>query len=164
MEKNWREKLGELSFMKGYYFKLEDNGLVEKKDDQLVFNRKDLEDFISSEIEKERKKLVSDINNTLKESIENNESVSKVIEKIDIKVFDVDESSTIRVDMVNMVDKEIEKAREEGRREYFSMGMEYFSLIEDSNIYQQKGWKLPEEKAERLQILDKMFNLLKDNK
>lgn len=49
---DWREKLGELSFMKGYYFKLEDNGLVEKKDDQLVFNRKDLEDFISSEIEK----------------------------------------------------------------------------------------------------------------
>jgi len=114
MEKNWREKLGELSLMKGYYFKLEDNGLVEKKDDQLVFNRKDLEDFISSEIEKERKKLVSDINNTLKESIENNESVSKVIEKIDIKIFDVDESSTIRIDMVNMVNSELDKAREEG--------------------------------------------------
>ena len=56
--------------------------------------------------------------------------------------------------------EELDKAR----REYFSMGMEYFSLIDDSNIYQKKGWKLPEEKAERLQILDKMFNLLKDNK
>lgn len=55
--------------------------------------------------------------------------------------------------------EELDKAREEGRREYFSMGMEYFSLIEDSNIYQQKGWKLPEEKAKRLQILDKIFNL-----
>ncbi len=127
MEKNWREKLGELSFMKGYYFKLEDNGLVEKKDDQLVFNRKDLEDFISSEIEKERKKLVSDINNTLKESIENNESVSKVIEKIDIKVFDIDESSTIRIDMINMVDKEIEKAEERGRREVLEELQEDFS-------------------------------------
>lgn len=50
--KDWREKLRELSFMKGYYFKLEDNGLVEKKDDQLVFNREELENFISSEIEK----------------------------------------------------------------------------------------------------------------
>jgi hypothetical protein len=51
-KKDWKKKLRELSFMKGYYFKLEDNGLVEKKDDQLVFNRKDLEDFISSEVEK----------------------------------------------------------------------------------------------------------------
>lgn len=58
------------------------------------------------------------------------------------------------------IDQELDKAR----REYFSMGMEYFSLIDDSNIYQKKGWKLSEEKAERLQILDKMFNLLKDNK
>lgn len=66
---DWKKKLRELSFMKGYYFKLEDNGLVEKKDDQLVFNRKDLEDFISSVIEKERKKLVSDINDALKDSI-----------------------------------------------------------------------------------------------
>jgi len=56
--------------------------------------------------------------------------------------------------------EELDKAREEGRREYFSMGMEYFSLIEDSNIYQQKGWKLPEEKAKRLQILDEIFNLI----
>ena len=46
-----------------------------------------LENFISSVIEKERKKLVSDINDALKDSIKNNESVSKVIEKIDIKVF-----------------------------------------------------------------------------
>ena len=53
-KKDWKKKLRELSFMKGYYFKLEDNGLVEKKDDRLVFNRKDLEDFISSEIEKAR--------------------------------------------------------------------------------------------------------------
>ena len=37
-KKDWKKKLRELSFMKGYYFKLEDNGLVEKKDDQLVFN------------------------------------------------------------------------------------------------------------------------------
>lgn len=53
---------------------------------------------------------------------------------------------------------------DKARREYFSMGMEYFSLIDDSNIYQQKGWKLPKEKAERLQILGEIFNLLKDNK
>ena len=52
--KDWREKLRELSFMKGYYFKLEDNGLVEKKDGQLVFNRKELEGFIQQEIEKAR--------------------------------------------------------------------------------------------------------------
>lgn len=45
-KKEWREKLGELSFTKGYFFKLEDNGLVEKKDDQLVFNRKDLEEEV----------------------------------------------------------------------------------------------------------------------
>lgn len=60
--------------------------------------------------------------------------------------------------------EELDKAGEEGKREYFSMGMEYFSLIEDSNIYQKKGWKLPKEKAERLQILGEIFNLLKDNK
>lgn len=53
---------------------------------------------------------------------------------------------------------------DKARREYFSMGMEYFSLIDDSNIYQKKGWKLPKEKAERLQILGEIFNLLKDNK
>ena len=41
------------------------------------------------------------------------------------------------------------------------MGMEYFSLIDDNYIYQEKGWKLSKEKAERLQILDKIFNLLK---
>lgn len=54
MRKEWREKLGELSFMKGYYFKLEDNGLVEKKDDQLVFNREELEHFIEQELDKAR--------------------------------------------------------------------------------------------------------------
>ena len=32
-KKDWKKKLRELSFMKGYYFKLEDNGLVEKKDE-----------------------------------------------------------------------------------------------------------------------------------
>ena len=63
-------------------------------------------------------------------------------------------------ELEDFISQELDKAR----REYFSMGMEYFSLIDDSNIYQKKGWKLPEEKAERLQILDKMFNLLKDNK
>lgn len=51
---DWREKLGELSFMKGYYFKLEDNGLVEKKDDQLVFNREELEHFIEQELDRAR--------------------------------------------------------------------------------------------------------------
>ena len=49
---------------------------------------------------------------------------------------------------------------DKARREYFSMGMEYFSLIDDSNIYQKKGWKLPKEKAERLQILGEIFNLI----
>ena len=63
-------------------------------------------------------------------------------------------------ELEDFISQELDKAR----REYFSMGMEYFSLIDDSNIYQKKGWKLPKEKAERLQILDKMFNLLKDNK
>jgi len=61
-------------------------------------------------------------------------------------------------------EKYISEELDKARREYFSMGMEYFSLIEDSNIYQKKGWKLSKEKAERLQILEKMFNLLKDNK
>ena len=28
---DWKERLRELSFMKGYYFRMEDNGLVEKK-------------------------------------------------------------------------------------------------------------------------------------
>ena len=58
-----REKLGELSFMKGYYFKLEDNGLVEKKDDQLVFNREELEHFIEQEIEKAREEVITEIYN-----------------------------------------------------------------------------------------------------
>ena len=91
-----------------------------------------LENFISSVIEKERKKLVSDINDALKESIENNESVSKVIEKIDIKVFDIDESSTIRIDMINMVDKEIEKAEKRGRRD---MENNYKLVLSDITRY-----------------------------
>ncbi len=53
-KKDWKKKLRELSFIKGYYFKLEDNGLVEKKDDQLVFNREELEHFIEEEISKAR--------------------------------------------------------------------------------------------------------------
>ena len=53
-KKDWKKKLRELSFMKGYYFKLEDNGLVEKKDDQLVFNREELERFIEVELSKAR--------------------------------------------------------------------------------------------------------------
>ncbi|OQB07351.1 MAG: hypothetical protein BWY21_01678 [Parcubacteria group bacterium ADurb.Bin216] len=76
--------------------------------------------------------------------------------------FRVDLEKTLEYWDLRIADnkEELDKAR----REYFSMGMEYFSLIDDSNIYQKKGWKLPEEKAERLQILDKIFNLLKDNK
>jgi len=76
---------------------------------------------------------------------------------VDIMHYDGTYSTS---DLVKFIQQELDKAW----REYFSMGMEYFSLIDDSNIYQKKGWKLPEEKAERLQILDKMFNLLKDNK
>jgi hypothetical protein len=53
-KKDWKKKLRELSFMKGYYFKLENNGLVEKKDDQLVFNREELERFVQQELDKAR--------------------------------------------------------------------------------------------------------------
>ena len=53
-KKDWKKKLRELSFMKGYYFKLEDNGLVEKKDDRLVFNREELERFVQQELDKAR--------------------------------------------------------------------------------------------------------------
>jgi len=90
-KKDWKKKLRELSFMKGYYFKLEDNGLVEKKDDQLVFNRKDLEDFISSEIEKAREEgkleyILSlgwqDTNNKyVKEVIEDADRIAKLLEE-----------------------------------------------------------------------------------
>lgn len=52
--KNWKKKLGELSFTKGYYFKMGDNGLVEKKDDQLIFTRKELEHFIEQELDRAR--------------------------------------------------------------------------------------------------------------
>jgi hypothetical protein len=52
--KNWKKKLGELSFTKGYYFKMGDNGLVEKKDDQLIFTRKELEHFIEQELDRVR--------------------------------------------------------------------------------------------------------------
>ena len=60
-KKEWREKLGELSFMKGYYFKLEDNGLVEKKDDQLVFNREELERFVQQELDKAREEGINSV-------------------------------------------------------------------------------------------------------
>ena len=53
-KKDWKKKLRELSFMKGYYFKLEDNGLVEKKDDRLVFNREELECLVQQELDKAR--------------------------------------------------------------------------------------------------------------
>ena len=51
---DWKKRLGELSFTKGYYFKLGDNGLIEKKDDQLVFNREELESFIQQELDRAR--------------------------------------------------------------------------------------------------------------
>lgn len=51
---DWKKRLGELSFTKGYYFKLADNGLVEKKDDQLIFNREVLESFIEQELDRAR--------------------------------------------------------------------------------------------------------------
>ena len=51
---DWRKRWEELSLTKGYYFKLGENGLVEKKDDQLIFNREVLESFIEQEIEKAR--------------------------------------------------------------------------------------------------------------
>lgn len=53
-KKDWKKELRELSFMKGYYFKLDDNGLVKKEDDQLVFNREELEHFIEQELSKAR--------------------------------------------------------------------------------------------------------------
>jgi len=82
-KKDWKKKLRELSFMKGYYFKLEDNGLVEKKDDQLVFNRKDLEDFISSEIEKAREEGKLEYILSLGWQDTNNEYVKEVLEDAD---------------------------------------------------------------------------------
>ena len=60
-KKDWKKKLRELSFMKGYYFKLEDNGLVEKKDDQLVFNREELEHFIEQELDKAREEVLIEL-------------------------------------------------------------------------------------------------------
>ena len=97
-KKDWKKKLRELSLgleeishhsavrvidMKGYYFKLEDNGLVEKKDDQLVFNRKDLEDFISSEIEKAREEGKLEYILSLGWQDTNNEYVKEVLEDAD---------------------------------------------------------------------------------
>jgi len=120
-----------------------------------------LENFISSVIEKERKKLVSDINDALKDSIKNNESVSKVIEKIDIKVFDIDESSTIRIDMVNMVNSELDKAREDKIQNIFTR--EEWGLMYESLIYRfgnDKGFKHLEQKILGMRKLSK----LKDNK
>jgi hypothetical protein len=72
--------------------------------------------------------------------------------------------SDIEIIFRKLLEEYIEQELDKARREYFSMGMEYFSLIDDSNIYQQKGWKLPKEKAERLQILGGIFELLKGNK
>ena len=60
-KKDWKKKLRELSFMKGYYFKLEDNGLVEKKDDRLVFNREELERFVQQELDKAREEKIQNI-------------------------------------------------------------------------------------------------------
>lgn len=51
---DWKKRLEELSFTKGYYFKLGDNGLVKKEDDQLIFNREVLEAFIKQELDKAR--------------------------------------------------------------------------------------------------------------
>ena len=64
-KKDWKKKLRELSFMKGYYFKLEDNGLVEKKDDQLVFRREELEYFISQELDKAREEGRREVYNAI---------------------------------------------------------------------------------------------------
>ena len=60
-KKDWKKKLRELSFMKGYYLKLDDNGLVKKEDDQLVFNREELEHFIEQELDKAREEVLIEL-------------------------------------------------------------------------------------------------------
>lgn len=67
--KNWKKKLGELSFTKGYYFKMGDNALVEKKDDQLIFTRKELEHFIEQELDKAREEGARDVLERILENI-----------------------------------------------------------------------------------------------
>lgn len=86
---NWKKRLRELSFMKGYYFKLEDNGLVEKKDDQLVFEREKLEHFIEQEIEKAREEAKRECANEQLAEIEisRNEERKRTLEEV-IKLFD----------------------------------------------------------------------------
>ena len=70
-KKDWKKKLRELSFMKGYYFKLEDNGLVEKKDDQLVFNREELERFVQQELDKAREEGNEELSEAMIKYLEN---------------------------------------------------------------------------------------------
>lgn len=82
-KKDWKKKLRELSFMKGYYFKLEDNGLVEKKDDQLVFRREELEYFISQELDKAREEGKLEYILSLGWQDTNNEYVKEVLEDAD---------------------------------------------------------------------------------
>ena len=84
-KKDWKKKLRELSFMKGYYFKLEDNGLVEKKDDQLVFNREELERFVQQELDKAREegyeKLIEVFNNLKNEDLVNKGFILSIIKE-----------------------------------------------------------------------------------
>ena len=82
-KKDWKKKLRELSFMKGYYFKLDDNGLVEKKDDQLVFRREELEYFISQELDKAREEGKLEYILSLGWQDTNNEYVKEVLEDAD---------------------------------------------------------------------------------
>ena len=82
-KKEWKKKLRELSFMKGYYFKLEDKGLVEKKDDQLVYRREELEYFIYQELEKAREEGKLEYILSLGWQDTNNEYVKEVLEDAD---------------------------------------------------------------------------------
>ena len=72
-KKDWKKELRELSFMKGYYFKLDDNGLVKKEDDQLVFNREELEHFIEQELSKAREEGREEIRQLLRDKIQGQE-------------------------------------------------------------------------------------------
>ena len=67
---DWKKRLVELSFTKGYYFKLGDNGLIEKKDNQLVFNREELESFIEQELSKAREEGREEIRQLLRDKIQ----------------------------------------------------------------------------------------------
>lgn len=100
-KKDWKKKLRELSFMKGYYFKLEDNGLVEKKDDQLVFNREELERFVQQELDKAREEGV-------KMGMENAwEMVSALLDTLDINKNE--EEIRILTGINKLFDREITK-------------------------------------------------------